>query len=56
MKNNHKDQTIIITSMTSLCKFMQKTNIEIVKMEPIKGIYDEDIMKVTYHYAEGEEA
>lgn len=44
------NQTIIITTMKELCRFMQKDNIEIVGMKPIKGIANEDIMKVEYRY------
>lgn len=48
------NQTIIITNMTDLCRFMQKENIEIVSMKPTKGIADEDIMKVEYRYRKEE--
>ena len=48
------NQTIIITNMTDLCRFMQKDNIIVVGMKPIKGIADEDIMKVEYRYAREE--
>lgn len=46
----HYNNTIIITSMTELCRWMQKDNIEIVKMTPVKGIANEDVMKVEYKY------
>lgn len=48
MKNEIRH--IILTSMTDLCRYMQKDDIVIVSMKPIKGIADEDIMKVGYIY------
>lgn len=55
MRKNY-DNYLIFTNMTDLCGFMQKPQYVIVKMEPIKGIANEDIMKVTYRYTEKEEA
>ena len=46
---------IIITNLVDLCRFMRKDHIEIVKMIPIKGITNEDIMKVEYRYRKEEE-
>ena len=46
---------IIITNMADLCRFMQKVNIQVVKMIPIKGIANEDIMKVEYRYRREED-
>jgi hypothetical protein len=45
-------QTMIITSMEGLCKFMQKKHIEVISMKPIKGIYGDDVMRVEYKYRE----
>lgn len=50
MRKNY-DMTLIITNMTDLCRFMQKPEYVIVEMKPIKGIANEDIMKVTYRHA-----
>lgn len=40
--------TVIITSMSELCRYLNMKDIEIIGMEGIKGIDKEDIVKLTF--------
>lgn len=44
--------TIIITNLVDLVRFINKDYLEIIKVELTKGIYNEDVAKVTYKYKE----
>lgn len=39
---------IIITTMSELCRWLQKEDVVIIGMYPIKGIAGEDIVKIEY--------
>ena len=43
---------VIISSMSELCRFLHKTDIEVIEIEAIKGIANEDVVKVTYFHLE----
>ena len=43
-------KTVIITSISDLCRWLQKENIVIMNMMPTKGIAGEDVLKVEYRY------
>ena len=61
MRKTNDIHTTIITNMTDLCRwlnnetFVQKNNdVEIVGMKPIKGVADEDIVKLEWRYRKEE--
>ena len=43
---------VIISSMSELCRFLHKTDIEIIEIIPEKSIANEDVVKVTYFHLE----
>ena len=43
---------VIISSVSELCRFLHKTDIEIIEIVPEKGIANEDVVKVTYFHLE----
>lgn len=47
-----KQQTIIMTNVIDMVKFLNREDITIVKTELVKGIAGEQVAKVTYYYNE----
>lgn len=43
-------KSIIVTSIKDLCCWLQKENIQIVNLIPIKGVANEDIIRIEYCY------
>lgn len=41
-------QTIIVTSAAEVCRWFNKTNVVIVGMKTVKGIANEDVVKISY--------
>ncbi len=39
---------VIVTSMSELCRWLQKDNIEIIGMRPVKGVDGEDCVSIDY--------
>lgn len=39
---------VFVTSMTELCRWLRKDNVEIVDIQPRKGVCDEDIVKIYF--------
>lgn len=48
------NEFIIVTSMRELCRWLQKEDIEIIGIYPIKGIAHEDIVKIEYRILRNE--
>lgn len=62
MRNTNDIHATIITNMTDLCRwlnnetFVQKNHdVEIVDMKPIKGIANEDCIKLEWRYCKEED-
>jgi hypothetical protein len=48
---------VIVTSMSELCRWLQKDDIEIMGMKPVKGVDGEDCVFIDYvHKYEEEES
>ena len=43
---------VIISSMYELCRFLHRTDVEIIEIVPEKSIANEDVVKVTYFHLE----
>ena len=52
MANRHSGYYVIITSLTELCRWLRKEDIEVTGIYPIKGISDEDIIRLEYLHKE----
>ena len=40
--------SIIVTNVSDVCKWLRKDNVRIVDMIPVKGIANEDVLRIVY--------
>ena len=50
-----RENYIIAQSLTEVCRWLNKTDVEITAMIPIKGVYNEDCVRIEYVYKKNEE-
>lgn len=46
--------SVIVTSVSDVCRWLKKENIRIVDMVPVKGIAGEDVLRIEYYHKDGE--
>lgn len=47
---------VIVTSMSELCRWLQKDDIEILEIRPVKGVDGEDCVFIDYVHKHEEES
>ena len=51
-----KTNNVIVTSVSELCRWLQKDDVSIVELVPTKGIDNEDVIKINFVRKEKEES
>lgn len=51
-----KTNNVIVTSVSELCRWLQRDDISIVELVPTKGIDNEDVIKINFVQKEEEES
>ena len=51
-----KTHNVIVTSVSELCRWLQRDDVSIVELIPTKGIDNEDVIKINFVRKEKEES
>ena len=51
-----KTNNVIVTSVSELCRWLQRDDISIVELVPTKGVDNEDVIKINFVRKEEEES
>lgn len=51
-----KTYNVIVTSISELCRWLQRDDVSIVELVPTKGIDNEDVIKINFVRKKGEES